>query len=168
MGFFDDIFSVARQVIGAITHSTINTRTIKVYFQRWPGRDAASGIEHGVSPKTVNYTITSGGRRTTGTIGEEGLIEVPVPAGGRATLEVFGTTYTVTTIPALEDNATDRGRQRRLEALGYEHGGVDGIVGPKTDRSILNFQADHDPLVPLGIVNADTQNSLKTEVDDAA
>ncbi len=43
--------------------------------------------------------------------------------------------------------------QRRLMALGYSTGGVDGIIGPNTREAIRRFQADSD-LTPDGYVSA--------------
>lgn len=59
------------------------------------------------------------------------------------------------------------GQQRRLRILGYQLGhygeegyGVDGVMGRKTDRSILEFQADQEIKFD-GIVGPDTKNKLE-------
>ena len=49
--------------------------------------------------------------------------------------------------------------QQRLTALGYETGGVDGVLGPATKRALTQFQADHG-LVADGVVGPATKAAL--------
>jgi len=82
-------------------------------------------------------------------------------AGAPVTLEIFGTTYNLTLISALEATSTVKGQQRRLSMLGYELGNIDGVFGLKTDRATLNFQADM-ALDPDGIIGNITKPQLTT------
>jgi peptidoglycan hydrolase-like protein with peptidoglycan-binding domain len=58
-----------------------------------------------------------------------------------------------------------RGVQRRASMLGYQMGAVDGILGPKTDRGVLNFQADNN-LVTDSIAGPKTHNALTSKVGE--
>ncbi len=169
-GIISAVFDVARQVLGSTSHSTVNTgKTLKIHFQRWPGTDSTnSGIEHADATKTVKYTFTIGSivQMQDQDIGAEGLVTVNLKPGRFGTLQVFGSSYDVSVVDPLEDRTTVRGSQRRLQMLGYELGGVDGAVGPKTDRSTLNFQADNPPLEVDGIIGNQTRNSLKTTIGE--
>ncbi len=171
MSIFSKVFDVARQFLGSNTHSTINpTKIVKVYFQCWPGSDAASGVENSAAAgaKTVKYTFTVDGTKVKDDeeIGAAGLVALPLPTGKSGTLEILGTKYNVTQ-HTMEVLTSKEGRQRRLNMLGYELDDVDGIFGPKTDRSIMNFQADDGTLIPDGAAGPLTRAELKTDVDDA-
>lgn len=112
-------------------------KSLTVYFQIHPGTKASSGIED------VDYVYKIGGKTIkSGKTGTGGKIELPVPKGKTGTLQVFGSVYKVKLKTVLEPETKLKGIQRRLHMLGYECGSVDGKMGPKTDREILNFEAD--------------------------
>ena len=49
--------------------------------------------------------------------------------------------------------------QQRLAALGYDTGGIDGILGPATKRALKQFQAAHG-LAADGVVGPATKAAL--------
>jgi Putative peptidoglycan binding domain len=49
--------------------------------------------------------------------------------------------------------------QRRLTALGYAPGGVDGVIGPATKSALKRFQSDHG-LTSDGVVGPATKTAL--------
>ena len=49
--------------------------------------------------------------------------------------------------------------QRRLSALGYETGGIDGVLGPATKRALKQFQTYHG-LVADGVLGPATRGAL--------
>ncbi len=62
-----------------------------------------------------------------------------------------------------------KGIQRDLIKLGYYHGGVDGLIGPKTSAAIQNFCSDHSlarqGLTTEALVKAVTVTCRKSEGD---
>jgi len=107
-----------------------------------------------------------GGAARRGTTGADGKITLRLPAGVRARVTVMGTVYDLAARGGLEASATVRGVQRRLNMLGYNAGGVDGVNGPKTEYAILNFQADHNPLRVDGLAGPRTQQMLHDTVGE--
>jgi hypothetical protein len=131
---------VARTIRGLTHRNTLVLRRVKVYFQLHPGthgEPATRGIAG------VAYVLRVGDRLVArGKTGEDGGIEMLLPAGQPAELEVFGTRYAIVMRGSLEDVATVEGQQRRLSILGYYADWVDGQVGRNTGVALLNFQAD--------------------------
>ena len=138
--------------------NTVVYKTVVIHFQRYPGDEAASGVAD------EEYVFKVGGKEVTGRLGPQGNVVLRLPAGAVGTLKIFGSEYEIRVLGSIEAVDTEKGTQRRLSMLGYELGTVDGIRGPKTDRAILNFQADNDPLAIDGIAGAKTQKQLKTKV----
>lgn len=136
--------------------SRFATATVRLFFQRYPGSDnAQSGIPH------VPYTLRIDGQLiTTGSTGTSGEILLRFDPTKTAVLEVFGTTYHITVRDDIEDARTVEGVQRRLNMLGYDAGDVDGRIGPRTDQSILEFQADH-AIDPNGLRGRRTRTRLQ-------
>jgi peptidoglycan hydrolase-like protein with peptidoglycan-binding domain len=126
---------------GTTSHNTVVVRTVRLVLQTYPGT-AGTDAERAISG--VKYKVTIGKTTTLGTTGADGVIELRIPAGMKATVEALGTSYDVTPVAALEDVAKIRGWQRRLQHLGYELGEVDGMVGRKTGTATLQFQADNN------------------------
>lgn len=52
-----------------------------------------------------------------------------------------------------------RAVQRKLLALGYDPGGLDGVFGPGSRRALIRFKRDHG-LPPTGIVDDETYRAL--------
>jgi hypothetical protein len=139
--------------------NTLVLRKLKVFFQRFPGKEGTDA-DRGIND--ADYVLKVEGRVVDkGKTAADGLIDLSIPAGFHTELEIFGTTYDVTIHNWLEAETTVKGQQRRLSMLGYELGDVDGNFGQKSDRAALNFQADKG-LEPDGIVGGGTQAQLKT------
>lgn len=140
--------------------NTLVLRKLKVYFQRYPGK---GGGDADRAINDVEYTLRVAGRVVDkGKTAADGSIEMMVPAGQAAELEIFGTKYDVKIHDWLEPETQVKGQQRRLSLLGYELGNPDGNFGEKTDRAALNFQADQG-LEPDGKIGSNTQSKLKSE-----
>jgi hypothetical protein len=140
--------------------NTLALRKLKVYFQRFAGKD---GTDAERAINDVEYILRAGGRVIDkGKTAADGSIDMLVPAGVPLELEIFGTKYDVAIHPFLEAETQVKGQQRRLSMLGYELGRVDGTFAEKTDRAALRFQADQG-LEPDGNVGNNTQSKLKSE-----
>ena len=133
---------------------------IKIYFQKYPGTDAASGISG------VSYTFTVAGETQSGSTSSDGSITLEMPAQATGFLNIFGTDYSIRIRHHLEAISSMKGVQRRLDMLGYHLGSIDGVLGKHTDRSVLNFQADNNPLDPDGGPGPKTQPILKSKVGE--
>lgn len=133
---------------------------LKLFFQFRPGKHGGDADR---AVAGLDYSVVVGGAEVKkGKTAADGSIELEIPPGKAVQLTVMGSTYDVRHVKALESGTSKKGRQRRLSALGYELGGVDGILGEKSDRSTLNFQADQG-LEPDGIAGKNTQAKLKSE-----
>jgi hypothetical protein len=143
--------------------NTVVYRTVILYFQKYPGIEAASGISG--EPYIFKVGAIEVSR---GTLGPQGNVPLKLPVGGASgQLTIFGTTYQITLRNSIEAETTPHGVQRRLSMLGYNLGVIDGAVGEKTDRAMLNFQVDNNASASNvnGLVaDATTQSKLKTVV----
>ena len=138
---------IARLIYDAVMHNTITTRTIPVYFQRFPGIEAAAG-DRGITG--MDYRVMSNGAQIqSGQTPANGQIDCQV-RGADSTLQLLFngavvSEYTVSIDDAALDAVTTvRGRQQRLMMLGYDVGtsGIDGSMGGDTEKALLMFQAD--------------------------
>jgi murein L,D-transpeptidase YcbB/YkuD len=145
---------------GAKKKVAVTLPKLKLFFQFRPGKHggdadrAVAGLEFSV--------VVGGAEVQKGKTAADGSIELEIPPGKAVQLNVLGSTYEVKNVKALEGGSSVKGKQRRLAALGYELGTVDGAFGEKSDRSTLNFQADQG-LEPDGIAGKNTQGKLKSE-----
>lgn len=153
-------------------HNTVNRRRIKIFFQRFPGTNAASGIAG------LDFTITiNGGPPVTGTTPADGKVEMLLAAGDTAQLNILGSTYDVSLLVGGLHTITElRGVQQRLNMLGYNAGalqadataavtgGIEGQSTVETELAITNFQADNDPLFIDAIAGNRTQTALRNKV----
>jgi hypothetical protein len=143
--------------------NTLVLRKLKIYFQRFPAKE---GTDADRAINDVEYVVKVGGRVVDkGKTAADGSVEVQIPAGFPAQLEIFGTTYDLVIHNWLEAETDVKGQQRRLSMLGYELGDADGTFGEKTDRAALNFQVDKG-LEPDGNVGSGTRSQLKTELGE--
>lgn len=151
---------VSRGASGTSHRSTLALRKILVYFQTYPGTDAASGIGG------VDYVFKIAGKVAgSGKTAGDGHVELNLPPGTSGILEIFRSSFHITLRRKLEPVADLHGAQRRASMLGYHVGQVDGILGAKTDRGVLSFQADNT-LVTDGIAGPKTNNALKSKVGE--
>ncbi|HWV99924.1 MAG TPA: hypothetical protein VNZ64_09555 [Candidatus Acidoferrum sp.] len=168
----DDLFNfVSRLMRGSNAHNTLNSQTVEIVFQKSPGKPGTD--KRGI--KDLDFQVVAGGVVVQiGRTGEDGKIQVQI-TGGKATLQLMSAgaavaEYTITLRgDAAEDVSTLLGQQRRLRLLGYQLGptgadqnGVDGAMNVRTDRSILNFQADN-AIKFEGVVTAPTQTALTNQ-----
>jgi hypothetical protein len=153
--------NVARAASGTGTGNTLVVRQVKVFFQVYPGT-GGTDAQRGIAGVPFNVTITTTGVTANGTTGADGSVDLSIPSGATANLEIFGTIYPITVRRSIEALSTVRGSQRRLSLLGYELGGIDGDVGPLTDNATLNLQADSD-IDADGVFGTNTRNQLRTK-----
>lgn len=173
----DDIGqAISRLVQDAQTYNTLNSKTITVFFQKSPSWD--TGDSRGIAD--LEYEIVAGGvTMPSAKTGADGKIEIPM-SGGTAELHLkFGGNIVAKYELVLRDDSfeaatTVEGVQRRLRLLGYHLGhsgddedGVDGVLGEKTDKAILDFQIDQQLAID-GVVGRDTQKHLNDTVGGSA
>jgi hypothetical protein len=132
---------------------------IKIYFQRWPTTDAASGIAD------LPYTFQVEGSKDVknGVTASDGSISIRLADDKKGILKVLGTVYHVKVQKSLEAVDKVKGVQQRLATIGYGPGAIDAVLGPKMERAALNFQADHNPLDTDGITSAADIVDTKTK-----
>jgi len=152
--------AIGRTASGTPHRNRIVLKRVKILFQRFPGT-AGSDADRGISG--VSFKLKVNGKvAARGVTAADGSVTVDVPVGLKARLDIFDTHYTIKVVNALESPNSNAGEQRRLQLLGYELGEVDGHPLAHTDNAALNFQADNNPLDTDGVINAATQNQLKT------
>lgn len=147
----------ARSAEGTTKGNTIVLNRVKVIFQVYPGT-AGTDAERAIA--AVDYKVKVGKAKATGKTAADGGVDLDIPTGSTAELEVFETTYKVKVTKTMEAETTVEGAKRRLAALGYEHGAINTTIDEKVDRATLNFQADND-LNADGAFIAATNNKLK-------
>lgn len=151
-----DEAAVPRREAGAAGHAVVRPQVIEILFQRYPGTAAAAGISG------LNYEVIIGANPPRpGTTGADGKVTVQLLPGASARLRVMGTEYVLTVAAGLEPVDQTRGWQRRLNMLGYNAGNPDGVVGRKSERGVLNFQADNSPLKADGLCGPQTRQRLR-------
>ena len=150
---------VTRTGSGGTGGNTAVIRRVKILFQLFPGTQG-SDADRGIVG--ADYKVKVNGRQVaTGTTAADGAVEVEVPSGAQVVLTVLGTDFKVTALGAIEPKVQTKGVQRRLLMLGHDIGGIDGILGARTDEGLLSFQAD-EASDPTGVNDAATQNALAT------
>ena len=165
--------------------NTVNRRRIQIFFQRFAGTNAASGIAGLVFTITIN-----GGPAITGVTPASGKVEMLLSASDTAQLNILGSQYTVSLLAGgLHPVAELRGVQQRLNMLGYNAGALQAdntaVVTPapplvppntganppvenqstlETELAIINFQSDNEPLFIDAVAGAKTQTSVRNKV----
>lgn len=159
---------VRRVVSEAEFVNTINVRDrVTIDFVWFPG--APIPAQSYIAPAVPNHPATGQAREITYTWTREGQapltrpmtsgrLTVSLPPGAKGTLQVFGTTWEITRVAAgtaMTPVDQLRGVQERLNRLGYHlraagynHSGIDGRAGARTEHAILQFQNDYSP--PVG------------------
>ncbi len=167
---------VARLTRDSTAHDTINTRTVEIYFHKSPGWP--DGDQRGI--EGLEYQVLSEGSVTqSGRTGNDGKIEMSI-RGSESTLQLMfnGTSVAEYRITIRDEeweaSTTIIGIQRRLRSLGYHLGhtgdgmdGIDGNLGEKTDKAILDFQIDKN-LTADGKIGTQTRHSLNSAVGGSA
>jgi peptidoglycan hydrolase-like protein with peptidoglycan-binding domain len=150
--------------------NTLVLPQVPIRFQIGPGTGAGLGIQGATYVITVNGTQYSTGQTTA-----DGEVMVPLVPGG-AVVRIFDTEYTVTIhADGLVDITTMRGRQKRLDHLGYLTGYQltaiasdvpdDGNDGPRTQQAIMNFQTDTTIDID-GDIGPQTEQKLRDETHE--
>ena len=108
---------------------------------------------------------------------KNGIYELNVIPGKKYEFEIFGTRFRINSLTPgrvekgkspsitswqnrLISKGSLRGSQQRLQLLGYYTGRVDGKMGQKSERAILEFQADDGSLVIDGVAGPKTYKKL--------
>lgn len=154
--------------------ATINRRKIQIFFQRFPGTTASSGIQG------LDFTVTiDGGPPRAGRTPADGKVEIRLGAAETATLQILGSEYTVNLLAGgLHPVAELRGVQQRLNMLGYAAGALESGAPPvqagtsfnqttATEHAIIDLQSDNNPLVIDAIAGPQTQQRLRQVVQNA-
>ena len=173
------IFFLARLFRSSKKKNTVNIKSVEIFFQRSPGFVADDEDARGVE-KLPFKIFVKGKEVKSGVTKKKGLIIVPIYGGKPSELRVYEDAryskyieYEITycndaykSIDGLE------GQQQRLRKLGYQLGnsgtkknGADGEYGLKSDRAILQFQADYS-LYPDGTAGTKTKKKLKEVIEN--
>lgn len=147
---------------GSTGHNTINRRRIKIFFQRFPGTNAASGIAG------LDFTVTvNGGPPVAGVTPADGKVEILLAAGDTATLSILGSQYSVSLLVGGLHPVTElRGVQQRLNMLGYNAGPLDTTVPPRptTTNATVDVR-NHRPAVLAGPNATPADRQINTLVE---
>ncbi len=155
---------VSKSASGTAHGNTVTFNRVRIVFQVFPGIKGTD-VQRGIAG--VPYTLSTDGGKTVikNAVFEtttDGSVTFLVPSNTPAILKIFDTEYQISALSSIEPKTTKKGVQSRLSLLGYELGDIDGKLGSKSDRSLLNFQADTD-LNCDGKIDALTQNRLATD-----
>ncbi len=168
--------AVSRVSEGSGTN-TVNRRRVRLFFQRFPGTNARSGIQG------LDFTIRIGtAPPLTGQTPANGRIEFLLAVDETAQVEILGSTYEVRLLTGgLHPIAELRGVQQRLNMLGYNAGVIEAPAAGTpatqaragdnltlaTELAITNFQADHNPLFIDAVAGQRTQPRVRQTVSNA-
>jgi hypothetical protein len=113
------------------------------------------------------FELTAGSFSRSGTSNGEGLVEAKVPGWvSNATLKIGDLTLplNVGDLNPIQDTKDEgvSGVQARLTNLGYRLGRIDGVLGPRTQAALRQFQTDQD-LEATGEIDDDTIKALLDE-----
>jgi hypothetical protein len=165
-------FPVARLVPASGAQNTLNLPPpIPIHFQMSP--DFPGGAPRGIRGMSFQVSV-AGVVITRGVTPADGRVDVRVPPGGSATVQLLngGTVVAEYVVrvdaAALSAVTTVTGQQERLRMLGYQIGhsgaggnGVDGTQNFQLERSILDFQVDQNQFAD-GNADAPTRTNLTT------
>jgi len=162
--------SISRLTNLANFFNTLNTRTVRIIFQKSPGKKGSD--KRGI--KNLDFQVVKSGAVIQSGQSVDGIIDMLV-RGGSSTLQIMVNgapvaDYEVTIrSAAVEGNDQLVGRQKRLRMLGYQIGhdgaagnGVGAPFNAAMDRSILEFQGDKDKKMD-GTLDAATAGQLATD-----
>ncbi|SRR6266545_2264735 len=137
---------------------------LEVVFQSYPGT-AGSDADRAVAKAPFELEV-KGKVVAKGETSAQGSVVAYLAAGAVARLKIFDTEFELRPVGKIEAPGSRSGEQRRLQLLGYELGKVDGVLGGKTGRAALQFQADNAPLDTDGKIGALTRAQLKVQLGE--
>jgi peptidoglycan hydrolase-like protein with peptidoglycan-binding domain len=105
-------------------------------------------------------SLTVNGKRTNPSTDDDGFLQFQVVPDAKAVLEVRGETYELTFDDSFPSDV--RHAQALLNALGFNAGPIDGILGRRTEDALKSFQRTHD-LDPSGKLDQATEDALRDE-----
>lgn len=162
--------SVSRLAQLANFFNTLNTATVRVMFQKSPGKKGSDKR----AVKDLQFQVVKNGAVIQSGTAVDGVIDMLV-RGGSSTLQLMVNGAPVASYDvsirtaAVEPHAQLVGRQKRLRMLGYQIGhdgpagnGVGAAFNTSMDRSILEFQGDKDKKM-TGLLDEDTANLLDAD-----
>src|SRR5690349_18823423 len=100
----------ARSASGNTRGNTIVLNRVKVLFQVFPGK-FGTDAERAIA--AVDYRVVIGKAKSTGKTAADGGVDLDIPTGETAHLEIFDTTYDIKVIKAIEAHTTVKGAQKR-------------------------------------------------------
>ena len=152
--------SVSRSSSSQQNKNRLRFHRVKIYAQRFPGK-IATDAERAVTDQPAYEVKIDGTACQWGQVKPDGSVEVFIPGGTQASLELLGTSYDIKVLHEIEAHDTLLGCQRRMNLLGYYEYAVDDKWGARTDGATLDFQADNG-LDPDGkLLEAVTYNKIK-------
>jgi len=157
---------VARSSESILNKNRLRVRRVKLYFQRFPG---TAGDDKDRAVKTDYRVRIDGVVLQSGSLAADGSLDVVLPGGAKAELEILGTTYAIQLLDEIHGKAMLTGQQRRLKMLAYYELAIDGKLGPRTDAAALDCEADAglDPVGgEKGALAAGAQDQLETDVGE--
>ena len=166
--------AIARLVPDSAAHNTLNTKTVTIFFQKFPGSSSSAGIAD-LDFQVVN---PDGSVAQSGKTPADGKIKVRLSPGSSAKLQILGSVYDISLLGrSLFPKDELRGVQERLNILGYNAGtlradnrkaalrDLQNNMGlndsEPSERAILNFQADN-ALFTDAMVGPATQSKLNS------
>lgn len=161
---------VARLPSNSDAHNLVVMRNVELWFQKSPGypREQIRPLRYqlrreGIIIRTAAVNI-AGKISFRAPLGSETIVELLVDNRVAASYRVIVEEH------ALEPVTTVTGQQRRLRMLGYHLGhsgpsgdGVDGSMGSRTERAILDYQADKGIAI-TGNADSATRDALTNDV----
>lgn len=112
------------------------------------------------------FTLTVGGVTTTGVVTADGTVQAQISATATSGFLTVGAGSEPLQIKLnlgkLDPVENNKGVQQRLNNLGFDCGGIDGIIGPRTRGAIRNFQGKNGLNID-GKLSPETRALLKSQ-----
>jgi hypothetical protein len=155
---------VTKTGTGTNVKSTLVIRLVEIILQKYPGK-LGSDMERAIAKMPYKLFYDGVEHKVADAKSKlDGSMIIPIPAGVKVELEVFGSRYALKVFEKIEPPNTWKGVKRRLTMLGHPVKAMDDTIDAKTDGSVLRFQADAG--LPItgpdnGNLNKATQDALK-------
>ncbi len=153
-------------------HNSVVLYNVELWFQKSPGIPESDHREI----RDLHYQLRREGAIVrSASVASNGRISFRTPPGQTIVELLVGSRVVASYLVTVGEQALPAvtaviGQQRRLRMLGYHlgHGGpsgdgVDGIMGTRTERALLNFQADKGIAI-VGNADSATRNALTNDV----